>query len=43
MLPSVGSYKLSPGNNNSTEGITIVLVGIPDSNEIDWVEVTKEE
>ena len=37
------SYDLYPGNNDSTEGITLVLVGIYDRNKLVWVEVERED
>ena len=33
LLPSVQCYDLSSGNNDPTEVITLVLVGIPDINQ----------
>ena len=37
LLPTDDSSDISPGNNNLTEGIKIVRVGIPLSNQIGCV------
>ena len=39
LLPYVDSYELSPGNNDPTEGIMLVLVQIPFLNQLGWVEI----
>ena len=43
MFPSDDSYVISPANNDPTERITLILVGIPTRNLIGWIEVSKEE
>ena len=43
LFPSGDSYDISTGNNNYTERITIVLVGIPIINQLFWVDVAKED
>ena len=43
LFPSGDSYDISPGNNESTERITIVRVKIPIRNHLGWVEVAKED
>ena len=43
LFPSGDSYDISPGNNEPTERITLVLVGIPIRNQLGWVEVAKED
>ena len=42
LLPSSECYDLSPGNNDPTETITVVLVWIPVINQHDVVEVDRE-
>ena len=42
LFPSGDSYDISLGDNDPTERITLVLVGIPISNQHLWVEVAKE-
>ena len=42
LLLSGDSFDLSPGNNDTTEGITLVLVGITFRNQLVWVWVVKE-
>ena len=43
LLPSGDSYDLSPVNNGPTEGIMLVLVGMPVSNKLGWAEVVRED
>ena len=43
LLPSGDSPELSPGNNNPTEFITLVLVGLPFRNQIGRAEVANED
>ena len=39
-----GDYTdISPGNNDTTQRITLVCVGIPMRNQLFWVEVVKED
>ena len=42
LLPSGDCYDLSSGNNDPTEQITLVLVGIPVRNQPGLVEIVKE-
>ena len=42
LTPYVDSYDLFPGNNDPTEVIIFVIVGIPSRNKLVWVEVAKE-
>ena len=42
LIPYVESYDLFPGNNDPTEVIIFVIVGIPFRNKLGWVEVAKE-
>ena len=41
MIPYGESYDLSPGNTDTTERTTLVLVGIPVINQLGWVEEGK--
>ena len=41
--PSGDSYGISAGDNEPTECITLVLVGITTKNQLDWVKVAKNE
>ena len=41
LLRSGDCYDLSQGNNNPTEYITLLFVGISVSNQLVWVEVAK--
>ena len=43
LLPSGDSSDIYHGNDNTTEGIKPVLVGIPFRNELGWVEVEKKD
>ena len=43
MLPSGDSNNDSLGNNNPTERITIVVVGVPFRNQLGWVKLFKED
>ena len=43
LLPSVDCYDLYPGNNDPTDQITLVLLGISVQNQPDWVESAKED
>ena len=43
LFPSGDSYDISPGKNDPTKHIKIVLVGIPIRNQLGWVEVAKED
>ena len=43
MFPSGYSYELSPGNNDPTEVIMLVLFRITVSNQLRWLEVAKED
>ena len=43
LFPSGDSYDISPGNNEPTDHITLVLVGIPIINQLGRVEVSKED
>ena len=43
LLPSGDFYDLYTGNNDPTEHITIILVGITIINQPDLVEVAKED
>ena len=36
LLPPGDSSDLSPGNNDPTNGITLVLVGVPFGNQLGW-------
>ena len=42
LFPFGDSYGISPGNNDPTKPIALVLVGIPIINQIGWVEAVKE-
>ena len=42
-LTSGESYDLSTGNNEPTDGLTIVFLGIPISNQLVWLQVDKED
>ena len=42
LFSSIDSYDISPGNNDPTKRIALVLVGIPIINQLGWVEVDKE-
>ena len=42
LFPSGDSYDISMGNNEPTENITLVLVGIPIRNQLGWVKLAKE-
>ena len=39
LIPSGKSYDLYPDNNDPTDGIMLVLVGITLRNQLGWVEV----
>ena len=43
LFPSGDSYDISLGNNETTERIMLVLVGIPIINQLGWVKVDKRE
>ena len=43
LLSSDDCYDLSPGNNYTTNHITLVLVAIPVSNQLGWMELEKED
>ena len=43
LFPYGDSYDISPGNNDPTERIKLVLVGITIINQLVWVEVLKED
>ena len=43
LFPSGDSYDISPGNNDPTNRITLVLVGVPILNQLVWLEVVKED
>ena len=43
LFPFGDCYDLSRGNNDPTEKIKLVLVGIPVSNQFVWVEVAEED
>ena len=43
ILPFVYSYDLYPGNNDPTEVIMIVLVGIHAINKLGWTEVANKD
>ena len=43
LFPSVDPYDISPGNNDPTKRIKLVLVGIPTRNKLVWVKVAKED
>ena len=43
LLHSGDCYDLYTGNNDPTEHITLILVGIPIINQLDLVEVAKED
>ena len=43
ILSPGGSYDLSPVNNDSFEGITLVLVGIPFHNQLSWLKVVRKK
>ena len=43
MLPSGDSNNDSLGNNNPTERITLVVVGVPVRNQLGWVKLFKED
>ena len=43
VFPSGDSYDISPGNNDTPEHITLVLVVIPTRKQLVWVEAAKED
>ena len=43
LLPSGDCYELYTGNNDITKNSTLVLFGIPVSNQLVWGEVANEE
>ena len=43
LLPSVDHHDLYPGNNDPTEGIKLLLFGIPFRNQFGWLKVAKED
>ena len=43
LLPSGDCYELSQCNNDPTEHIMLVLVGLPVRNQPDLVEISKED
>ena len=43
LFPSDDSYDIYPGNNYPTKRIKFLLVGIPIRNQLEWVEVAKED
>ena len=43
LLPSGDWYDLSPGNNDPTKHITLLLVGSSIRNQLVWMEVVKED
>ena len=42
LLPSCDSSEISPGKNNPTKDITLLLVGIPFINQLVWVNIAQE-
>ena len=43
LIPTGKYYGLSIGNNNPTEGLTLVLVGINIINQLGWLEAAKKD